>query len=457
VRVSQFSFAPLLGVVGFVGLVFGFVGCGDGGSDDGSCIPGTYFCVCFNGVCSGGLTCEAGFCLGGDDETSGDGDPGDGDPGDGDPGDGDPGDGDPGDGDPGDGDPGDGDPGDGDPGDGDPGDGDPGDGDGDPGACLFPLTLTPSDVMFVVDGSGSMVNSTWDHDANGNTANVTRWYSLHAALDAALDEYGPLLHAGVKRFPSSTATSMYNTTACTTSAVVEAPMDIDNAASIMAAIPAQAATGVQIKGSSPTTLGIDAAVDQITSQRISNSPAIVLFIDGTPNCNYALPFPNIIEDYDATLVPTIEDAFLGDGIITHVLGIGIVNMLTGANNDGVPYGNPYLILNDVAVAGGAPLAGATKFHDAGTQAELSTGLAAVLDSISCVVDLTRVPEGPPTLAQVPGIVFEQDGAAIPYVASCASGNGWSWALQGEQVRFCGSYCETYKDDPSNIDAGYGCP
>jgi hypothetical protein len=311
--------------------------------------------------------------------------------------------------------------------------------------------------MFVVDTSGSMVSSTWDHDANGNTPNVTRWYSLYAALDAALDEYGPLINAGIKRFPSSTATSMYNSTACTTSAVPDEAMGIDNAAGIMAAIPAQAATNAEIKGGTPTSLGITTAVDHLTSQGISNSPAIVLMTDGTANCNLALPFPNIIEDYDSTLVTTIEDAFFADDIITHVVGVAIVNMLIGSGNDGTPYGNPYLILNDLAVAGGAPLAGSTKFHDSSTQADLSTELAAVLDPIACVVDLTRLPEGPPTLAQVAGVAFEIDGAAIPYVASCASGSGWTWVLQGEQVRFCGTYCQDYKDGAQNIDAGYDCP
>jgi hypothetical protein len=148
VRITQLSFAPLLGF--FLGL--GFAGCGDG-SEDGDCVAGAPFCPCLNGQCQAGLTCTAGYCIGASaEEDTGDEDPGDGDPsGDGDPtgdGDGDPtgdGDGDPtgdGDGDQtgdGDGDQtgdGDGDQtGDGD-GDGDQtgdGDGDQtGDGDGDP-------------------------------------------------------------------------------------------------------------------------------------------------------------------------------------------------------------------------------------------------------------------------------------------------------------------------------------
>jgi hypothetical protein len=313
--------------------------------------------------------------------------------------------------------------------------------------------------MFVVDTSGSMVSSTWDHDANGNTPNVTRWHSLHAALDAGLDEYGPLINAGIKRFPSATAMGAYNSTACTISAVPEAAMDIDNAASIMAAIPFQAATNVQIKGATPTTSGITTAVDELTSEGISNSPVIVLMTDGAANCNLSLPFPDFLEVYDTTLVTTIQDAFVDNDIITHVIGVAIVNMLIGAGNDGTPYANPYLVLNELAVAGGAPLAGATKFHDSGSQAELSAELASVLDPIACLVDLTRLPEGPPTLAQVPNLVFELDGAAIPHVGSCADGDGWTWVVQDQQVRFCGATCEDYKDGPSNIDVGYGsdCP
>lgn len=453
-RFSQLSFAPLLGAVGFMGLVLGFVGCGDGGSDDGSCSPGSHFCACLDGQCMDGLVCASGFCLSASGETGADGESGDGD-GDGDSGDGD---GDSGDGD-GDGDSGDGD---GDSGDGDgdgdsgDGDGDSGDGDGDGEVCEgFPISLTPSDVMFVVDASGSMVNLTWNHDADGNTPNVTRWYSLHAVLEAALSEYAPLLNAGVKRFPSSTATGTYQATACDTSLTPEANMDVDNANGVMAVIPPQAATSAEVKGGTPTTKGIDAAVSHILDQGIANSRSIVLMTDGAANCNTLLPFPNMLEDYDLTLAPTIEDAYLTHAITTHVLGIAIVDMLVGVGMDGFPHANPYVTLNDAAVAGGAPLGGVTKFHSASTQAELATALETVLDPIACVVDLTRVPEGPPMLAEVPDVGLEIDGAPIPHVLSCAAGNGWTWAVEGEQVRFCGTYCEDFKANLGlGIDVDY---
>jgi hypothetical protein len=456
-RVCGFSLA--LGfTIGLGG--FGLVGCGDPGSSS-SCQPGSQLCQCLNGQCMFGLTCVNGFCFGDNGETSGDGDgdPGDGDPGDGDPGDGDPGDGDPGDGDPGDGDPGDGD---GDPGDGDPGDGDPGDGDGD--ACVpeqYAASYEPPAVMLVVDASGSMVAFTWDHDVNPNTVNVTRWSSLRNVVQTIVNTYDDRFLAGIQRFPSAAACDpnpCYNITACTTEATPEADIALNNAASILASIPAANATSTEIEGATPTTLGLESAINHL-NQAAGDSPRyIVLVTDGAANCNTNLPFPDVIESYDETLPFVVEDAYQLDGIPTFVVGIGIVNMTVGAGADGSPEANPWVRLNDVAIAGGTALGGAEKFYNADNQNELSSALDGIFSSLmACEIDLGTLPDGPPTPMQEPYVDLESNGQTIPYVNSCADQNGWTWIEAGAVAELCGTYCDQFASDAASITVVYGCP
>ena len=41
-----------------------------------------------------------------------------------------------------------------------------------------PIVPTPSDLLLVLDKSGSMSMEKWDHDDNPNTPTVTRWFSI---------------------------------------------------------------------------------------------------------------------------------------------------------------------------------------------------------------------------------------------------------------------------------------
>jgi hypothetical protein len=426
--------------------MLGFAGCGGGGSDDGSCNPGTYFCECFNGQCMAGLQCLSNFCVeaGSNPETSGDGD--------GDPGDGDPGDGDPGDGDPGDGDPGDGDPGDGDPGDGDPGDGDPGDGDGD--MCDFPLAHTPPNVVFAIDASNGMRTILLDHDLNANTAQVPRWNLVINGLQNVLGDYEGIMRAGVKRFPSMNATGDYNESACTTSATLEANVALDNAATMLGSIPPNYPSEAQVKGSSPTGRGFAAAVSHLANQTPTIPRAIVLIVDSIGACTEGQVLPDLLESTDNGLVPAIEAAHQEDAIVTHVLGIQLANQLIGQGVDGSPEGNPHAWANALAVAGGAPLNGATNYYDASSLSSFEAGLEAVLDPLVCTLDLNSLPDGPPTPNEFPFVSFELDNDPIPMLDSCADGNGWTWVLLGEHVQFCGSYCEVFKTNVGELAGNY---
>jgi hypothetical protein len=368
--------------------------------------------------------------------------------------------------------------GDGDPGDGD-GDGDgPGDGDGDGQADLpdgpdcgevsITPTYVPPQVMLVVDASGSMVYApnNWDHDLDGGTPDVTRWFSLHGVVDTVMTNYGPAMFSGLQRFPSAAACDphpCYNATSCTTETSPEVDMALDNGGPILAALPGPNADSTEIEGGTPATKGMVSAINHLMAQPAGLPQYILLVTDGAANCNTDLPFPDYIEFYDETLPTTVEDAYMNEGITTFVVGVDIEDALVGAGADGAPEANPYQRLNDVAVAGGAPKnegMDAEKFFNATNQGELLMAIEEILGTVTeCTIDLTMQEGGAPDPIQIPFVKFftGDPPVEVPKVMDCANEDGWTWLEEGLIVTFCGSYCDDFKSGTTTFDGVYECP
>ncbi|HVI04075.1 MAG TPA: vWA domain-containing protein [Enhygromyxa sp.] len=358
-------------------------------------------------------------------------------------------------------DPGDGD-GDPETGDGD-GDGDgEGDGDGAPDCGMVSIApeYVPPNVMLVVDASGSMISNQWDHDLDAQTPNETRWRTLYGVVESIMNQFGPAMNAGIKRFPSETACDpnpCYNETACVVTADPEVGVGLDNGA----AIPGPDDNGSSVEGGTPSTLGINAAVEHLSAQS-PDIPRYILFItDGAANCTPGFNFPEVVENYDETLEPTVAAALADNNITTFVVGIDIINMLIGAGPDGSPEANPYERLNDVALAGGAPKNMGNdpeKFFNATNQDELLTALSGIITEITdCVIDLSSTEQGAPPPNQIPFVTFEADGDLVPFVEDCENEDGWAWLEYGVVVTFCGSYCDDFKGGGVVFDGTYGCP
>ncbi|NVB36944.1 VWA domain-containing protein [Pseudenhygromyxa sp. WMMC2535] len=330
-------------------------------------------------------------------------------------------------------------------------------------------TYIPPYIVMVVDASASMVNNVWDHDLDDNTADVTRWNTLHGVVDTVMQNFGSAMYAGIQRFPSSDAcpdatpqnSACYNIDSCTTNTTPEVGVALDNGAAILAAIPGPDAGNTEVVGGTPATKGINSAVNHLLSQGGANPNYILLITDGAANCNTTLDFPDYIEFYDETLPTTVQAAYDDDGITTFVVGIDIVDQLLGAGMDGAPEANPYERLNDVALAGGAPKnegMDAEKFFNTTNQQELIDAIEAILGEVTdCTIDLTMTDEGAPDSQQIPYVEFEVGGEEVPKVDDCDSEDGWTWVTEGEIMTFCGSYCEDFKSGAASFDGTYGCP
>src|SRR5690606_22077653 len=123
---------------------------------------------------------------------------------------------------------------------------------------------------------------------------------------------------------------------------------------------------------------------------------MILVTDGAANCSAdATTNQELMEVYDENLPIVVGDAYNDLDIATFVVGIDIVDALTGSGNDGAPEANTFERLNDVAVAGGFPRPGNEKFFNTINEIELMDALSEIAGQVvSCVVPLDMPPVHP---------------------------------------------------------------
>jgi hypothetical protein len=109
-------------------------------------------------------------------------------------------------------------------------------------------------------------------------------------------------------------------------------------------------------------------------------------------------------------------------------------------------------LNKLAVAGGAPLPGATKYYRADTAGELDQALDAIAGSIvSCSYRVDPAPEDPDQIY----VWFEQT-EAVPRDPSHMA--GWDYDAATQTVTLYGVYCDRLEAHTvAKVDVIFGCP
>lgn len=285
---------------------------------------------------------------------------------------------------------------------------------------MFPATPV---VDFVLDASGSM------NEPLVATNPTSKWNVLTSSLELALPPIDATTEIGALIFPSN-----HDPSSCE---IVPTPTLVpatNNVATLISDMRA-----VTPLGGTPSALSIQYAAQELLSLRTASSArAIVLATDGSPNCNAeldgnnctctqadpqacALDSQNCLDD--ARAEKSISDA-LTQGIPTYVIGI--------ENSDDAQFES---VLNAMAVAGGRPAAGATKYYPARSSSELTAAFTAISQQVaSCTYLTTSVPGDTGT------IVVTLDGVVIPFDPTGKS--GWSWAdkTNGE-IQLSGAACK----------------
>lgn len=305
-------------------------------------------------------------------------------------------------------------------------------------------TLTPiaPNIMIVLDKSGSML-TLWDHDADVNTATITRWASLHSVVSAVVNAFDLKVNFGMNLFPAKTATNNYDSSACIVQNNVEVTVGPNKGTPIINAIPA--ANNMTIKGGTPASSGMTAALNHLKTLDPAIPRAVLFITDGAANCRTdAMNNMQLFESYDDNLPAIVNTAFMIDQIPTYVVGIDISTMLTPNINDGNPNAIvPYDKLNDVALKGGKPKNNPTeKFYQSNNQIELNAALQAIInDALSCEITLDSEP-AKPEFTEV-----EINGQEIPFVPNCNGMNGWTWVNPNgpyDALVLCGTACTQLK-------------
>ncbi len=303
--------------------------------------------------------------------------------------------------------------------------------------ALDPL---PPNVMLVLDKSGSMV-TTWDHDADPTSAPITRWNSLHQVVESVVGTFDASASFGATLFPSAAATGDI-TSACVMSAMSEVPVAPMNLAAIVAGIPA--ADDTTLMGGTPATAGVILGRDHLLGLDPERPRVLVLVTDGAANCSADVVDPAQLVLYDEQLPVVVGDAWTNEGIPTYVVGIDATDVVDQLGISTID------ALDEVAAAGGKPLAGPHQFYQTTNQAELEAALQEIVDdAVGCTLPLDPTPAFPDLLE------VHVDGVLVPPVATCDE-DGWMFG-DGvhDSIVLCGTWCDGLSID-SDVGADYYC-
>ncbi|MBC8070418.1 MAG: VWA domain-containing protein [Deltaproteobacteria bacterium] len=323
----------------------------------------------------------------------------------------------------------------------------------------FMLAAVPPNVMLVLDKSGSMM-TLWDADGDPGTAELTRWHSLVNVVDFVVEGFDAEINFGANLFPSVAANTQLGAGACVVANAPEVPVAQANGAAVLLGIPAAEAD--DLHGATPATAGVQVARDHLQTLDPDVGRFMIVVTDGAANCSAdadTRECPGIgcglLEQYDANLGTLVADAFAIDGIPSFVVGIDILDEITGIGNDGSPEVNTFDELNLVAEAGGKARVGDEKFFNARSELELQSALAEIAGQVaSCIVPLAEPGPVHPDFVEI-----EIGGNTVPRVDDCASEDGWVYVEPDgpyDAIELCGTACDQLADI-GMLGAIFGCP
>jgi hypothetical protein len=276
------------------------------------------------------------------------------------------------------------------------------------GLTTVKLESKPPEIMMVFDRSSSM-NMTVPGTMN------TRFTEAMAAITDVLAKTNATVHWGLKLFPTGMD--------CMVTPGVEVPIGTMTGPAVTQGIMGLP-PGMPI--GTPTHLAVDAATAQLKMLTTPNSKYILLTTDGEPNCGGGAQ----------ASVASIQAAAAA-GFHTFVVGIATA----GTNAD--------TTLNQMAMAGGEPRMGATKYYPASVRDELSAALTQITGQVTnCVYALGKQPPSPDDVAvNVGSMRIQRDNM-----------NGWSYGMGMGSVVLNGAACELAKSGTAgDVQIIFGCP
>lgn len=234
-----------------------------------------------------------------------------------------------------------------------------------PDGCAVRPSPLPR-VLFVLDRSDSMGLGARE-SAPALLDGPSRWARAHALVQALSERLEGAAELGAALFPSSFAAVGGEAAQCDVLEVPDVAVGPWSSAELLARLPAADELG--LVGGSPAAQGMWTALEHVRALGVGPATTIVLVTDGGANCaDEAAP----LADFDEGLEDVV--AFARDEL-------GVVTLVVGAAPASAPQQVPAVdareALREIALAGGAPSAGAG-YYDVDDADALASALAQTL-------------------------------------------------------------------------------
>lgn len=283
------------------------------------------------------------------------------------------------------------------------------------GLQKYDLHRQPPEVLLVQDRSGSMLESTKPEGQ--------RWAVVTSALDQVMMQTQMGILWGLKLYPMGDA--------CGVPDGVDVPNAANNQAAISAAMHMWAP---ETFNRTPTALAIEAATAYMKARTTPNPRYLLLATDGIPLC---LDSNDQTQDKAAALKAVTDAAALG----LHTFVVGIATAGTTVHDH----------LNELAMRGLEPQAGAVQYYPAANRDELVAALQTVAGRVmNCTFPLTGDPPAPDFVAvNADNTRVERDRGHV---------EGWDYAADQKSIVFYGTLCDRVKTDAiEKVEIIFGCP
>jgi hypothetical protein len=306
-----------------------------------------------------------------------------------------------------------------------------------------PDVVSDGRILFVVDRSGSM---------NLSFGAQSKWEALKSVLSTVTGGLAPTVTYGLFVYPDPSGDAQQ----VNCSAGVQRLAVGGTAAQINSALAA-----VNPAGGTPTAATMASVRPIVDQLRADGRPlAVVLATDGAPNCNLSQGRAGVSNcttqtngvvtcacactsnagdppqsDASCALFNCLDDS-ASTGAIAQIAALGVQTHVIGIPDSGLPPGLTAVFsqsLNAMAVAGGAPLPGVTRYHEASNLATLQSSLQAVTRRIvACQITTPIVLDG--------GTSLEVRLGTQPIPRDLTRRNGWD-QTGPSSIQLFGSACD----------------
>jgi len=320
----------------------------------------------------------------------------------------------------------------------------------DEGACgteTHAFTFDAPNLYFVFDASGSMLE-----DAPGKSS--SRYSVVRETAIDLVESLGPLINVGATLYPApGMGCDPGNEVMPVT------PGDSFEVASGPTLAAFKDATSYKPKGGTPTAATLEVLLPKLAV--LKGKTVVLLLTDGGPNCNPDLlcgpeECMPVIEGDCAASAGCCDPAFMGGGprlCVDRVRTVQAIEAIHALGVDVYVIGVADLaayqdVLDDMAIAGGVPDSGSTKYTEVKDLDELGSVFASIAaQAIPCDVTL----KDPPADKGFTNVYF--GCAAVPFDAS----NGWTWSGDAT-VTLHGDACKKLKSGKVEaVKVVTGCP